>query len=154
MSAWYKTVNVRETAQGQRYRQAGITSIGLLVKPDQGDGTLKKPYEFEIPAAVARQLGKDLKDLLKPLNKRLQYAYLETKAVSKGQRIGLYMLGYKPGLYPEVGVTHGQWDTLCAALVKRITVTLGKRVDCYVEPWSPLRKFQFRFETYIKFTEL
>jgi len=55
---------------------------------------------------------------------------------------------------PSKGITQEQWDACCQQTADTLKKYLGANVLPYIEPWSSSKKFQMRFDTYIKFQEL
>lgn len=146
----------------QEFRQTFQSNVGevtILMQPRHTTPGLRKPYEYELPVADARALVKELKDYLKANGnegKALQCDLVDTKSVKYGMRLNVFLLGFRPGLTgePEKGIYQHEWDRIWNGLIAIIKAQLGENVSVYVEPWSDKEKFQLRFETYIKFTEL
>jgi hypothetical protein len=113
-------------------------------------------YQYEVPAAEAKQLIVDLRKIGKPIDDRLvQMYFVSTKPVMKGIRFGIFILGFRPGYTGDTrGITKEQWEKVTADTLARIRQTLGNNVNMSIEPWSSERKFDARFETYIKYAEL
>ena len=143
---------INEAWQVECAGPAGLT-LGVLVQPKQGDPTLRKPYEYTLDIADFRNLDNQIKALIKPYGKnKLQCDLVETKSVKYGQRLGVFLLGYRPGLCgdPSEGITKVEWEDLQAELTALLSLFLP---GCkpYFEKWNKSSKFQARFDTYIMF---
>lgn len=115
---------------------------------------LRSPYEFVAPMREVAILINDVKAILAPYRKlRLQCGLLETKAVSRGRKFHLFLLGYEPGFSGGTvkGVT--EWVELTDAIIDRVQRTLGE-CNMSVDPWSRSGKFIARLETYIMYEEM
>ena len=118
---------------------------------------LRKPYECEIPAAEGKQLVKELKDMFSNLESAsLQCVLVESKPTKYGIRLNIFLLGHRPDFCgePHKGCNAQFWNVTTEWLATKLRETLGDWVQVYAEPWSADEKFQARFETYIKYSEL
>jgi len=115
-----------------------------------------------MPVATAKQLIQDLKTTTRRMGRQYQYAFAETKAVSKGVRLGVFMLATPQEIDNNIpgdkeadipATSKEQWSQDTGEVVARLEKDLSGCIP-YVEEWNPERKFQFRFETYIKYAEL
>ncbi len=147
--------------------QSSVGALGLLIQPKH-ESKLPRPYEYELGVSEFRAMVGELKVIVKPL--RLQCDLVDVRAITRGARLHLFLLGYRPGLIPAAvsypgarklagddglakGVTRDQWeqmicDTRCALEARLIKISL------YAEPWSRSEKFQLRFGAYVKYKEL
>lgn len=117
---------------------------------------LKKPYLFSLPIADLEKWIKDMKSALKSIEaaNEVQHTLLNVKTTSKGKRVTVWALGFRPGYCGDSrGVTKEQWDALCAELTANI-VLVFPGAKPYKEPWKKNRKFQYNFETYVQYAEL
>ena len=130
---------------------------------------LKKPYKFRLSIAEVRQLVTDYNALAFSLlqdgarlfvwspaytkdGKPKWYRAAHTDPVKYGVKLGCWSLAHKiEDFGPDNGCTEAEWTTFTA----RMTSFLQERLpgcEPYAEGWEA-RKPQFRFETYIRFTE-
>jgi len=101
-------------------------------------------------------LIKDVKGILACYSRpQVDCARLDTKALSRGRRFDLFLLGYslnKRGSYVS-GISEDDWLDVTNRLRDRIDSTLGE-CDMLVEAWSATSRFQARFETYVMYSEM
>lgn len=129
-------------------------SITILVPPVRNSG-LRKPYQYQTTTAEFRKLKQDAKTIAEQFGNNLQCAGVDSKPVTYGARLDIFLLGYKPGhTGTTTGVTRAQWEKVTTELCDRLKQSLGEDIAVYIEPWTAERKFQARFETYIMFEEL
>jgi hypothetical protein len=147
-----------QSSDNKKWRQnvpSNIGMLGLLVPP-KVKTSLPKPYQYEAPIAAVQDMVRQLK-IEEKSDRKLQCYLVATKPVSKGIRLTIFMLGYQPGLCGESGTGAGldksQWEAMTGTVRMILEHDLGK-VPLYVEPWRKGKKFQARFETYIKYSEL
>ena len=135
--------------------ESNIGELCYLVQPEQGIKGLRKPYQFELPANTAKALVADLKVWLKPYSKKLQCDLVDKKTVTYGIKLDIFLLGYKSGFTgDETGLKAQEWESITSRIRILLQSTLGENVLMYVDPWNETSKFQARFETYIKYSEL
>lgn len=138
----------------QSFGKPGMETTILV--PPKIKTSLRKPYEFAIPAESARWLVVDLKQLALCFP-GLQYGSVDTKPVSRGVRLRLFYRSYcwvRGGTVTrECGVTTREWNRLIRDTRTILEGALGK-VCFYAEPLVSGKKAHARFETYIKYTEL
>lgn len=117
---------------------------------------LKKPYEYILTKKQFDRFYAAVQAYLKPWERKLQCAGISKKAVSKGVRLDLFVLGYKPGLCgdPNEGVTRKEWQTICRELQDLFWKHLAKDANLYSEQYAAEDKFQSRLNTYVAFKEL
>lgn len=130
-----------------------ITVIGTTRK--NRPAGLRKPYEYVLPIRGANTLVKELRDALKDAERNgFQCSMAKTKAVSRGIKLELFLLGYRPGLCgtPE-GVSKALYGETVRAVQRALTSHLGLDARVYADPYSQDDKFQMRFETYVMYDE-
>lgn len=139
-------------AEWTRTVQSNVGQVTLLVPPPV-ETQLRSPYQYERSLTECRSLRLDLKNTAAEFKPRLQCALVETKAVTYGMRFSIFALGYRPGFCDgQEGLTIDQWYDFSNRIISRLRLSLGEDVSVYVEPWSGSKKFQLRFETYIKYS--
>jgi hypothetical protein len=84
---------------------------------------------------------------------KLQQASIHKKAISKGIRYEVFLLGFSTESRPPRGVTKKQWNEAVAKTQKLLKDTLGKDAKMYIDPFTTERKFQARFSAYIMYRE-
>lgn len=131
-------------------------SITMLQQPAQGIPGLRKPYQFVLDTKTAWKLPMDLRKLFAENPAWLQCDLVERKGTARGFKLNVFLLGYRPGFCGDVneGLTAEQWKTLTNRTSAIIAAALGENIAPYCEDWNAERKFQYRFETYIHYTEL
>lgn len=142
-------------AQG-RFPGGEAVTLELLAPPQQGTPGLRKPYQFEIPAAKAKLLVAELKAWEKTLRRenKVQCALSQAKPVTYGVRVSLWALACEPGYIERpLGVTRAEWKAITSEAIAIVEKYLGPVVP-YIEPWEPKTKFEVRWEGYVKFSEL
>ncbi len=129
--------------------------IGLLQPPIR-KGKLKSPYQYQIPVASFRRLVEHLKEFISTFSPlAFQHTMVDTKPVKYGSRLEIWALGYmKSYTGDESGLDKNTWDHFTQTIKEKLIDILGPDVPLYIEPWTPERKFQMKFYTYIMFTEL
>lgn len=92
-----------------------------------------------------------LKALTDPIKSKAQCVYLDKKVLSKGFKLKLFVLGYKPDYCDgdHSGITKKEWEILCKSIQKLFYDNLGKDSKIYAERYTINDKFQIRMETYI-----
>lgn len=126
---------------------------------------MKAPYEYEREVADVSRLVALLKLVLNlktsPLGRKLQCAHVEVKQVRYGVRLSVFALGCRPdwlqagpGQRVVAGVTEREWARFNRYWLAIVRKLLGRGVVPYIEPWKSDAKFQSRFETYIRYSEL
>lgn len=156
----YLTMPSRNQQQANdRWQQTFPSNIGeitLLVPPARENTGLRKPYQYKLSIAKGRQLIKNLKVAVAPFAPfKLQCTLIDSKAVKYGVRLGIFLLGHVPGACgnPAEGITEEGWKKV----TETVTALLAAKLEdacLYIEDWTPDKKFQARFETYIAYAEL
>ena len=145
-----------QTNLNAMWRQTFNSNIGIitmLVAPKRAS-TLRKPYQYSMPAKQCRQLTQTINTVLKAFS-GLQHAGMDAKRTKYGCRLNIFALGYRPGYTgDQSGIDANQWASCTQQVLDALKQTLGDDVALYVEPWSATNKFQARFETYVLFPEL
>lgn len=128
--------------------------ITMLVPPKR-IASLRKPYDYELPARECREMLQEAKAILKPFDTLLQCKLVDSKPTKYGCRVNLFLLGYRPGYCGEAtrGLTVEQWQEATDKLRVHLVASLPDAM-IYIDPWSSEKKFQARFETYVLFPEL
>lgn len=148
------------------------TNVGtcvILTPPKRTVPGLKPPYEYEREVKDVTRLVALLKLVLNtktsPLGQKMQCAHLEVKQVRYGVRLSVFALGcdwrrevFRNSDFKSMGfvdgVTEKEWLRFNRYWTAILCRTLGRSVAPYIEPWKSGVKFQARFETYIKYSEL
>jgi hypothetical protein len=135
--------------------QSDIGAWTFLQPPTRAVTGLRPPYQYKLPVKTVKELTLGLRSVIKYRPKLLQCGRVDSKPVTYGVRLDIFLLGYAPGLCGNTafGATKEEWNLLTASIQDRLDLALGE-APMYVESWSAYRKFQARFETYIKFDEL
>lgn len=135
---------------------------------------LRKPYQYLMPVSKAQRMVAELKmELRKESRLTMQYAHVDLKPVLRGTRLSVWALSHHPYPLSQVGpvliraqyhpaaissstsgVGRKEWKAFTTKLTSILGKYLGKRVKVYVEKWSTVSKFQYRFDTYIMYKEL
>lgn len=123
--------------------------------------TLKKPYDHLVPIAEFRVMQDSIKSKLKEWDGkikgtrlRMQCTLLNVKPVTYGRKVGMWMLGYKPGATgDESGVTKEEWDLACSTMTALIKSAVPEAI-IHKQEWGSERKFQYRWDAYIMLEEL
>lgn len=132
---------------------SNVGEVTLLTRPVQGVAGLRKPYQFELPAKSFDALFAKLRAVEN--QSKCQHFMVERKPTRYGSRLEVWSLAFKPGFVgDERGVTEEEWAKIYTTIVGILIDSIGNSIKPYCEAWNPDRKFQFRFETYVKFKEL
>lgn len=141
--------------------QLGSDIFICLEQPKQGDPTLKRPYQFVLPIKKCAALFESLRGYFEELYQKkpriLQCPNVARKSVKCGMRMNVFMLGYAPGFIgDESGCSFEQWRAINEIVWSMIQEVVGEdyQILPYVEDWTKERKFQARWETYFKYTEM
>lgn len=116
---------------------------------------LPHPYKHALPLAKGQELIAELKKAAAPFVRKLQCDGVRTKPVTRGVRLDIFLLGYRPGLCgegSEVGMEKKEWDDLIESFRVLIKEALG--VDIDADPWRKNQKFRLMFHTYIAYEEM
>lgn len=138
------------------------TNVGIVTFIDTSRKNrpkgLRKPYEYVVSIEDGKKLYDELKALLKPQEQACQCAGVNRKALSRGVRLEVFVLGYTPGLCgpndDRTGLQKAQWQTLCKDVQNILFKYLGKDARIYADRYSKKDKFQARIEAYIAYSEL
>lgn len=125
-----------------------VGTVGLLVQPRHVTPGLRKPYEWELDEDMIDAMVLWLRGIANR-KKWLQCGLVESKRLAFGRRVSIFLLSYRPGFCgDETGITEEQWNRLAHSVRLALMVLPGAKP--YIEKWSATRKFQLRFECYIK----
>ena len=133
----------------------GIVTFIQTTRQNRPKG-LKKPYEYILPLKKANALYEGLRNYIKPKAAAYQCALVSKKGLSKGIKLGVFLLGYKPGLCGpgDDGVLPNEWVETCNHVQDLLTKYLGEDAKIYADEYTEDEKFQVLFETYIAYKEL
>jgi len=121
---------------------------------------LPRPYKYELSIAQAKKLVKDLKAICEPYKKKARYASIDTKAITKGYRLSIFILATEPELKPAwvnyEGMNENEWNELNHKLMARLTGALETNYipELQTEPWTVQSNFHTVGSLYIKYKEL
>lgn len=115
---------------------------------------LRHPYEHALTEEQWKELYAALRRVCK--SAKLQCDLVDRKPITYGYKINVFLLGYRPGLCGDGGTSEGitqlEWDALTSTLRHVIKSAVPSAV-IHPEAWSSVKKFSFRWETYIQTRE-